>query len=389
LPELQDKLGKIAGLNAVTFPLPSIPGTGDSLPIQFVLTTTADYAVLNQVMEKLLESAKNSGLFMYVDTDLKYEKPELEVTVDRDKAAAMGIQMNDIGNSLAIFLGGNYINRFNDEGQSYQVIPQVPRRLRLNPDAINYLFIPAAASKSELVPLSSVVNLDIKVKPNTLNQFQQLNSATLQGIQMPGKSVTDCLAFLKAESAKLLPDGVSFDYSGQSRQIVQEGYSMVYTFFFALIIIYLVLAAQFESFRDPLIVMVSVPLSIAGALIPLNLGFSTLNIYSGIGLVTLIGLISKHGILMVDFANKIQAHEGLSIHAAIIKSATLRLRPILMTTAAMILGVLPLIIASGAGAKSRHDIGLVIAAGMLVGTCFTLFVVPTMYTFLAKNHVRE
>lgn len=382
----QKKLYKIAGISAVTFPLPSIPGSGNSLPIQFVITSTADYTVLNQVIEKLQDAANKSGLFMYVDSDLKFEKPELEINIDRDKAAAMGIKMSDIGTSLAVFLGGNYINRFNQEGQSYEVIPQVPRRFRLNPNSINDMYIPSASNSDELVPLSSVVNVKLDVKPNTLNQFQQLNSATLQGIQMPGKSITQCLDFLRTEAAKILPSGVTYDYAGQSRQAVQEGYSMVYTFFFALIIIYLVLAAQFESFRDPFIVLVSVPLSIAGALIPLNLGFATLNIYSGIGLVTLIGLISKHGILMVDFANKIQQNEGLDIQAAIIKSATLRLRPILMTTAAMVLGVVPLILASGAGAKSRFDIGLVIASGMLVGTCFTLFVVPTMYTFFAKKH---
>jgi multidrug efflux pump len=386
---LQEKLYKIAGLNAVTFPLPSIPGTGNSLPIQFVITTTADYTVINQVMEKLLDAANKSGLFMFVDSDLKFEKPSLEINIDRDKAAAMGIKMNDVGSALAVFLGGNYINRFNQEGQSYQVIPQVPRRFRLNPDTVNNMYIPAAGSSGQLVPLSSIVNFELKVKPNTLNQFQQLNSATLQGIQMPGKSLNECLEFLQKEGVKLFPTGVSYDYAGQSRQAVQEGDTMVYTFLFAIIIIFLVLSAQFESFRDPLIVLVSVPMSIVGALIPLNLGFATLNIYTGIGLVTLIGLISKHGILMVDFANKIQLHERLDIHAAIVKSASLRLRPILMTTAAMILGVFPLIFASGAGAKSRHDIGLVIACGMFIGTFFTLFVVPTMYTYLAKDHTKD
>jgi multidrug efflux pump len=381
---LQQKLSKIAGLNAVAFPLPSIPSSGNSLPIQFVVTSTADYLILNQVMEKLKTAAMTSGLFMYVDSDLKFEKPELIVNIDRDKAATMGIKMNDIGNALATFLGGNYINRFNQDEQSYQVIPQVPRKFRLNPDKINDMYVPAGNGES-LVPLSSVVNLTIQVRPNSLNQFQQLNSATLQGIAMPGKSITQCLEFLRQAAVKLFPAEVSYDYAGQSRQVMQEGYSMVYTFFFALLIIYLVLSAQFESFRDPFIVLISVPMSIAGALIPLNIGFATLNIYTGIGLVTLIGLISKHGILIVDFANKLQAQEGLSVQEAVIKAATLRLRPILMTTAAMILGVVPLIMASGAGAASRFDIGLVIASGMLIGTCFTLFVVPTMYTFFARR----
>ncbi len=384
----QEKLGGIAGLSAVGFPLPSIPGSGNSLPIEFVITSTTDYTVIYQIMEKLKEAAMNSGLFLYVDSDLKFEKPELEVNINRDKAASMGIKMQDIGNALAILLGGNYVNRFSEEGQSYQVIPEVPRKFRLNPDAINNYYIPTSAS-NELVPLSSVVSFHVEVKPDSLNQFQQLNSATLQGLAMPGKSITQCLAFLDDQAKKIFPAGLSYDYAGQSRQVVQEGNEMVFTFFFALIIIYLVLAAQFESFRDPFIVLVSVPMSIAGALIPLNLGFATLNIYTGIGLVTLIGLISKHGILMVDFANKIQKNEGLSIHDAIVKAASLRLRPILMTTAAMVLGVVPLILATGAGAKSRYDIGLVIAAGMIVGTCFTLFVVPTMYTFFAESHAGE
>jgi len=388
LPLVQAELGGIAGLNAVSFPLPSIPGSSDGLPIQFVITSTDDYSVINQVVEKLKKSAMNSGLFLFVDSDLKFEKPQLVVDIDKDKAGIMGISMQDIGTGLATLLGGNYINRFSRDGQSYQVIPQVPRKFRLNPDKINDIYIPLANQK-ELVPLSSVVKTYIKVIPNSLNQFQQLNSATVQGLMVPGKSLTQGLEFLRDEAAKIFPTGVTYDYAGQSRQAIQEGNTMVYTFFFAMIIIYLVLAAQFESFRDPFIILISVPLSITGALIPLNIGLATLNIYTGIGLVTLIGLISKHGILMVDFANKLQIHENLSIQEAIIKAAALRLRPILMTTAAMVLGVVPLILASGAGAMSRFDIGLVIAMGMIVGTSFTLFVVPTMYTFLAKNHAHK
>lgn len=385
LKNLQPELGKIAGLNSVAFPLPSIPGSSDGLPVQFVVSSTTDYRVIYQVVEKLKTAAQRSGLFMYVDSDLKFDRPELEVNIDRSKAATMGVNTATIGASLATVFGGNYINRFSREGDSYLVIPQVSRQYRLNPEKINDVYVPSTMTKT-LVPLSSVVTITMETVPNQLNQFQQLNSATLQGIMMPGKTITDCLDYLRSEAIKTFPTGVTYDYAGQSRQVIQEGSEMLYTFIFALIIIYLVLSAQFESFRDPFIILISVPLSIAGALIPLNLGFASLNIYTGIGLVTLIGLISKHGILMVDFANKIQESEGLSIHDAIIKSATLRLRPILMTTAAMILGVVPLIIATGAGAASRYNIGLVIASGMLVGTCFTLFVVPTMYTLLAKKH---
>jgi multidrug efflux pump len=384
-PIIQQKLVDLAGINAVAFPLPSIPGPSDDLPIQFVVTSTADYIVINQVLEKLQGIAQQSGLFMFLDTDLKFEKPKLEILIDKDKAGIMGINMQDIGATLGTFLGGNYINRFSRESQSYKVIPQVPRKFRLYPEKINDMYVPLAG-KNELVPLSSVVRLNLTVQPNSLNQFQQLNSATLKGMMMPGKSITDGLSFLAAEAKKIFPLGVSFDYGGQSRQMIQEASSMAYTFLFAIIIIYLVLSAQFESFRDPFIILISVPMSIAGALILLNIGLATLNIYTEIGLVTLIGLISKHGILMVEFANKLQINEKLSVIDAIIKAASLRLRPILMTTAAMVLGVIPLITATGAGAESRYSIGLVIASGMLVGTSFTLFVVPTIYTYLAKNH---
>jgi len=383
--ELEPQLGKIAGLNTVGFPLPSIPGQSDGLPVQFVVTSTDDYIVINQVLEKLRDAAMKSGWFLFVDTDLKFNKPELEVNIDRNKAASLGVNMQTIGNTLGTLLGGNYVNRFSREGDSYEVIPEVPDELRENPGKINDYYVMADTSKT-LVPLSSIVDLKVNTVPNSLNQFQQLNSATLEGLVMPGKSLTDALAYLRTQAKEILPTGVSFDYAGQSRQAIQEGNALIYTFFFALIFIYLVLCAQFESFSDPFIILISVPMSIAGALIPLNIGFATLNIYTGIGLVTLIGLISKHGILMVDFANKLQQNEGLSIHDAIIKSASLRLRPILMTTAAMILGVLPLLMASGAGAKSRFDIGLVISSGMFIGTCFTLFVVPTMYTLLARKH---
>lgn len=383
LAALQPQLATIPGLRAVAFPLPSIPGQDNGLPLQFVLTSTADYTLLNQVANNLKTAAMHSGLFMFLQTDLEYNKPELVVTVDRNRAADLGIQMNVIGSTLATFLSGGYINRFNLYGQSYEVIPQVTRDLRINPDRINHYYVPTQTG--DLVPLGSLVQLKVHTEPNQLNQFQQLNAITLQGVPMPGKSLSTALNFLENKALQIAPQEISWDYAGQSRQLVQEGSTMLYTFLFALLIIYLVLSAQFESFIDPLIILISVPLSIAGALIPLNLGIETLNIYSGIGLVTLIGLISKHGILMVDFANHLQLTEKLDVKAAIAKAAALRLRPILMTTAAMVLGVVPLILASGAGAKSRFSIGLVIACGMLVGTCFTLFVVPTMYTILGTK----
>lgn len=383
LNELQPMLSHIAGLNAFVFPLPSIPGSSDGLPVQFVITSTTDYETIAETLEKLQSAAMKSGLFLFVHSDLKFEKPELELTIDRNKAASMGVSTAQIGNALVGLLGGNVINRFSREGQSFSVISQVPDALRLNPKKINEIYV-KTGDNNQWVPLSSVVEMKMKVIPNSLNQFQQLNSATLQGLMRPGKSIIDGLHFLQNEALHF-PEGITYDFAGQSRQAIQEGYAMTLTFFFALLIIYLVLSAQFESFRDPFIILISVPLSIAGALIPLNLGLATLNIYTGIGLITLIGLISKHGILIVDFANKIHKNEGLSLRDSVVKAATLRLRPILMTTSAMVLGVLPLILASGAGAQSRFDIGLVIASGMLIGTGFTLFIVPSMYMIFAKK----
>lgn len=383
LADLQPKLAQIPGLRAIAFPLPSIPGQDNGLPVSFVLTSTENYEVLNQAATTLQNAAMQSGLFLFLQPDLTFDKPELVVNIDRNRAADLGIPMSTIGNLFASFLSENYINRFNQAGQSYEVITQVPRELRMNPNQLKQYYIPTQAGK--LVPLASLIHLKMETQPNTRNQFQQLNAITLQGVAMPGKSLHTALQFLATKAQHILPESISYDFAGQSRQAIQEGNTLLYTFFFSLLIIYLVLAAQFESFTDPLIILISVPLSIAGALIPLNLGFATLNIYSGIGLVTLIGLISKHGILMVDFANRLQQTEKLDALAAITRSASLRLRPILMTTAAMVLGVVPLMLASGAGAKSRFSIGIVIFSGMLVGTCFTLFVVPTIYTLLTST----
>ncbi len=382
-PELQQQVGHVAGLKAAVFPLPSLPVGGSPIPIQFVINSTEGYEVIYQASQKIMDAARKSGNFIYIDNSLKFDKPEIEVAINRNKAGQLGISMQDIGTALATSLGGNYVNLFSMEGQSYQVIPQVIRELRLNPDQIAQIYVKTASG--QMVPLSTVVNVSISAKPNNLTEFQQLNSTTIQAMMVPGKTIGDGLTYLRQQAGKYLPKGITYDYAGQSRQYMQEGNALIFTFFFAIIVIFLVLAAQFESFRDPLIILISVPMSICGALIPLNLGLATINIYTQVGLITLIGLISKHGILMVDFANQLQEHEGLSVREAIEKSASIRLRPILMTTAAMILGVVPLIIASGAGAVSRFNIGLVIATGMLIGTLFTLFVVPTMYTLIAKK----
>ncbi|MGB6795884.1 MAG: efflux RND transporter permease subunit, partial [Xanthobacteraceae bacterium] len=305
--------------------------------------------------------------------------------IDRDKTAQLGLKMSDLGGSLASMLSGGYVNYFGISGRSYKVIPQVQQRFRLNPQQLLDYYI--RASDGSLVPLSTVASVSTKTVPESLNHFQQLNSATIQGVAMPGVAQGDALAFLQNLAAHALPTGYTVDYGGLSRQYIQESSGFVTTFGFALIIIFLSLAALFESFRDPIIILVSVPMSIAGALIFVSLGFGgmSLNIYTEVGLVTLMGLISKHGILIVQFANHLQ-QEGRLKREAIEEAAGIRLRPILMTTAAMVLGVFPLITATGAGAVSRFHMGVVIASGLSIGTLFTLFVVPAVYLVFAADH---
>jgi multidrug efflux pump len=381
---LQGQLSKNPGLRVNLFEPPSLPVGGGFFPIDFVVKSTGPFQELYTVSNRLLDIAKKSGKFMFIQNSLMINKPQVIMHINRDKAAEMGVSMVEIGNSLSAALSGGYVNRFSMEDQSFKVIPQLGRDFRLNPQQLAHIYV--TTLKGDIIPLSTLVTLSSDVQPSALTQFQQLNSATLQGMMMPGTTSVTALNYLASEAKKILPPGMSIDYAGKSRVTMEEGSKLTTTFFFSLIVIFLVLAAQFESFTDPITILVSVPMSIFGALIPLFLGAATINIYTQIGLITLIGLISKHGILMVDFANHLQKEENLSKRAAIIMSAGIRLRPILMTTAAMILGVVPLIIASGAGAVSRHDIGIVIAFGMFIGTIFTLFVVPTMYTFLARDH---
>jgi multidrug efflux pump len=383
LKELEPRIASIATAQALAFSPPALPGSVGGPPVQFVITTTRDARELADVLADVEKSARESGMFIFSDSDLRFETPQIEFHIDHDKANRLGISMADIGNSLATLLGGNYVNLFDLYGRSYRVIPQVPRDFRLNESWLTRYQIRTASGT--LVPLSNVASITKSVQPNALTNFQQLNSATLSAVPFPGRTVGEAIEFLK-EKATHFPEGFSYDFQGESRQFVQEGSTLVYTFIFALVVIFLVLAAQYESFRDPFIILVALPTSIFGALIPLNAGLGTINIYTQIGLVTLIGLISKHGILMVDFANKLQAERGLSRREAIEEAAAIRLRPILMTTAAMVVAMVPLLIAKGAGAASRFDIGLVIAAGMTIGTIFTLFVTPAVYTFLAKDY---
>ncbi|KXU37619.1 acriflavine resistance protein B [Cephaloticoccus primus] len=381
--DLQQQAAEVEGISVFAFQVAPLPGGSGGLPVQLVLRSAQDYPVLFEAMEGLKQRARESGLFVVVDSDLEYDNPIVQVNIDRAKAASLGIALQDIAASLDILVGENYTNRFGLFGRSYDVITQSVRDQRLTPEELARQFV--RTSDGTLVPLSTVVTLDMQVAPNHLTQFDQQNSATLQAIPAPGVSLGQAVAFLESAVADL-PPGFTHDWQSESRQYVQEGNALLFAFLAALVVIYLVLAAQYESLIDPLIILITVPLSICGALLPLALGWATLNIYTQIGLVTLIGLISKHGILMVEFANSLQLKEGLDYKAAMIRAARIRLRPVLMTTGAMAFGVFPLLFASGAGANSRFGLGVVIVCGMLVGTLFTLFVLPTVYTWLARDH---
>jgi hydrophobe/amphiphile efflux-1 (HAE1) family protein len=380
--EIQAKYDKISGLQIFTFAAGGLPGADSGLPLQFVISSNADYKELDRVSEEVLQKARQSGMFAFVTKDLRYSRPEITVRIDRELAARLGISMEDIGQTLQIMLGEAETNRFSMEGRSYKVIPQADRGFRLTKEWLERYYV--RTTGESLVPLSTVVTLGQKVEPNSLKQFQQLNSATIQGFVLPPNTLGDSLEFLEQALYEVAPTGFRVGYQGASRRFIEESQGFLLLFATSLVFIYLVLAAQFNSFRDPLIVLISVPLSVFGAIVPLALGLATLNIYTQVGLLTLIGLISKHGILIVDFANRLVL-EGYDRKAAVLKAAALRLRPILMTTVATVLGVLPLVLAFGAGANSRFAIGLMIAAGMSVGTLFTLFVLPTFYLVLGKD----
>lgn len=380
---IQPPLDSIPGVAAHALSLPPLPGGGSGPPVQFVIKTTNDFPTLFKLTQELIKKAQLSGSFIYLDNSLKFNQPQVEFKINRAKAADLGLDMASIGLSLSAALSSNYINYFNLQGRSYQVIPQLDRRFRMTPNQLNEIYVRSASGL--MVPLATVATIHSKTEPNAISHFQQLNSATISGIIMPGKTLGQALNTLQNIASDLLPSGFTVDYAGQSRQFVTEGSALLFAFLVSIIVIFLVLAAQFESFRDPLIILISVPMSICGALIALNVGLATINIYTQVGLITLIGLISKHGILIVDFANHLQRSQKMDKRAAVEEAASIRLRPILMTTAAMVFGVVPLLIAEGAGAVSRFDIGLVIFTGLLFGTFFTLFVVPTMYTYLATR----
>jgi multidrug efflux pump len=328
-------------------------------------------------------------MFIYADSDLKYDQPQAEVVFDRDKLRSQGVDLSQAGKDLSTMLGGNYVNRFSIQGQSYKVIPQVKRAERLTPDQLEEIYISGAGGN--LIPLSTVATLKTTTEPRDLKKFQQLNAVRIQGVIPPGVPLDSALKFLENEAKPLLPQGFTVDYAGESRQLRTEGSKFLGVFLLSAVLIYLVLAAQFESFRDPFIVLAgSVPLAISGALMFSFLGLTTLNIYSQVGLITLVGLVSKNGILIVEFANHLQ-ETGKQKVAAVIEAASTRLRPILMTTAATVVGHFPLVLAKGPGAGARNSIGIMLVSGMIIGTLFTLFVVPSIYVLVAKNHaaIRE
>lgn len=380
--DMQNKWNSIAGVRVAAFQFPALPGA-QGLPVQVVINTTESYENLNEVSQAVLDKARKSGMFFFVDSDLKIDKPQNVLEIDREKVAALGMTQRDVGNALSAALGGGFVNYFSVSGRSYRVIPQVKQVDRLNPDQILDYYI--RTPSGEMIQARTIASIKQRVVPQSINHFQQLNSATIIGVSTPFVSQEEVLKFIAKSLKEVAPNGYSIDYAGPSRQFMNESGGFLVTMFFAILIVFLVLAAQFESFRDPIVILVSVPLALFGALIFINLGLTTLNVYTQVGLVTLMGLISKHGILIVEFANELQA-AGRSKLDAIVEASSVRLRPILMTTAAMVLGVIPLVIASGAGAAGRQSMGIVIFTGLSIGTLFTLFVVPAMYLFIGADH---
>ena len=384
--DIQNLLNANAGVEAFVFAPPSLPGSSGGLPVQYVIRSIGDSAQAYEVAEEIRKKAVASGRFIVVQNSMSYETPRARITIDRDRAATLGVQVSEIGTTLAALVGGAPIAKFDRDNRSYDVVSQVAQEHRLNPERLGEYYV--RASSGTMVPLSALVKIETGAAPAAVEQFNQLNSATLSAMPLPTVTTAEALQTLRAIAAEVMPAGFYEDFAGQSRLEMQEGNSMLMAFALALIVIYLVLAAQFESFRDPFIIMMSVPLSMFGAIVFLNLGVATLNIYTQVGLITLVGLITKHGILMVEFANELKERHGVTRRQAIEQAAKVRLRPILMTTAAMVLGVAPLLYASGAGAAARFSMGLVIASGMSIGTIFTLFVVPMFYTFIASEAVR-
>tara|TARA_R110001583_G_scaffold30866_2_gene106162 strand:+ start:14033 stop:17170 length:3138 start_codon:yes stop_codon:yes gene_type:complete len=387
------------------FQMPELPGSSGGLPVQFVITTSNPFESLVEIASDVLAATQANPTFVYSTLDLAFDSATMNINIDRDKAGAYGVTMQDIGLTLATLLSDGYLNRIDLDGRSYEVIAQVERKYRLSPDMLGNFYV--KAKNGDMLPLSELIDIDIVAEPRSLPHFNQLNSATIGAVLSPGSTMGEAISFFEELANTELPQGYSHDYLGESRQFVSEGNALYMTFLLAILIIFLVLASQFESIRDPLVILMTVPLAISGALfvmasgplfniIPAMLGFGmgswappTMNIYTQVGLITLVGLITKHGILIAEVAKEEQLHHGLNRIDAVKKAATVRLRPILMTTAAMVAGLIPLLFATGAGAVSRFGIGMVIVAGLSIGTLFTLFILPVIYSYIASNHEKR
>jgi multidrug efflux pump len=386
ITDVKNKTAMVPGVNVITTMPSSLPG-GSNFPVEFVISSVAEPLEMLEFSRQLSEAAMKSGKFYFVDSDLKYDQPQARIVFDRDKVAQMGLNLQQVGGDLGTMLGGGYTNYFSIQGRSYKVIPQVKRVERLTPEELGNMFV--KGPNDTPIPLSTIATIQREVVPETLNHFQQLNSVKLSAVISPQTTVDEGLKVFENEAAKILPRGYSIDYTGESRQLRKEGSSFIPTMILSIIIIYLVLAAQFESFRDPLIILFgSVPLGLAGALTQTFLWNTTLNVYSQVGLITLVGLIAKNGILIVEFANKLQEQGKVKLEA-IKEAAGSRLRPILMTSVATVAGHFPLTLVTGPGAAARNSIGLILVTGMIIGTVFTLFVLPSIYLFLAKDHTKD
>jgi multidrug efflux pump len=374
----------VTGLRTSIFSQPAIPGSGQGLPLQFVITSAQSYEQLDEVADELIGRAMQTGLFGFLQKSIEFDRPLTRIIIDRERVADLGLSMADVGRELSSLLGGGFINRFNMQGRSYEVIPQVEQELRAAREQLADYYL--RADSGELVQLGSVVSFEQTVEPSQRTQHNQLNALAIEGVIVGGASMGEAIEFLERSAEEIFPLGFTYDYKGESRQFKQQGSALLVTFFLSLLVIYLVLAAQFESWRDPLIILISVPLSIAGAMSFIMLGASSMNIYTQVGLITLIGVVSKNGILIVEFANQLQIEKGLNRHEAVIEAAAIRLRPILMTSVALIVAMIPLLMATGPGAQSRFAIGLTIATGLGIGTVLTVFVLPAFYCLLARDH---
>ncbi|MCK4870423.1 MAG: efflux RND transporter permease subunit [Gammaproteobacteria bacterium] len=380
-PKLQAALNRIAGLQSVAIVPTALPGTR-GMPIQFVIKSIGNYKDLYKYAQLIMQNARKTGLFAFLNDDLKYDQPILHVNINRDAATALNVDIDSITTALSSLLSAGKTQYFNLAGQTYEVIPQATAKFRFDPMLLNNIHI--KTNNGNLIPLSAIVSLTKSIQPASLNQFQKFNAITISGVMTPGHTLSQGLKSLTALANNILPTAISHDFAGNSRQFIQEGSRMLWIFLAAFLIIFIVLAMQFESFKDPLIILLgSVPMALAVAMIPLKLGFASINIYTQIGLLTLVGLISKHGILMTKFANNLRIEEGYDKITAIKEAAAIRLRPILMTTLAIVFSAIPLIAATGAGNVSRFDMGIVIGTGMFLGTILTLFVLPVLYYYFS------